>query len=109
MGALGSWRRAIVPKLVSTKEIGHGGPPTPHAELDNNYIAREAPPDPSPLPAVKRRAGAKPGNRNALRHGRYTAERRAWRARMNALLKGARTLLKDIREADRRIPKSVGP
>ena len=48
----------------------------------NNYLA-EAP---------KKRAGARPGNTNALRHGLYARESRARRAALNALVAEAMRL-----------------
>jgi hypothetical protein len=100
-------------KAMSEKRSGSGAGGTPHppCKLDNNYISREAPPDPpetSPPPVPRRRAGAKPGNRNALRHGRYTVERRAWRARMYAILKGAKTALEQTREPNHDTPQPAG-
>jgi hypothetical protein len=41
--------------------------------------------------------GARPGNRNALKHGRYTAERRAARARLATVLRQARAVLREGR------------
>ncbi len=37
--------------------------------------------------------GAPKGNRNALKHGHYTAEAIAWRREIGALLRGARELI----------------
>jgi hypothetical protein len=41
-------------------------------------------------------SGGQPGNRNALRHGRYTAEATAERRALRALLRRARELVEDL-------------
>jgi hypothetical protein len=41
-------------------------------------------------------SGARPGNRNALRHGRHTAEALALRRRVRELLRGARELAETV-------------
>jgi hypothetical protein len=43
-------------------------------------------------------SGGKPGNRNALRHGRHTAEALALRRSVRGLLRGARELVEEMTE-----------
>ena len=47
------------------------------------------------LPAPKCRGGAPKGNGNALKHGRFTAEAKAQRRQITALLRAARRLMAD--------------
>ncbi|MEJ0025276.1 MAG: hypothetical protein WDN01_04525 [Rhizomicrobium sp.] len=59
-------------------------------DLENNYIAE------NPVNHGKKRknhAGARPGNRNAVTHGAYTAEQRAFRAHVHRLIRDARETL----------------
>jgi hypothetical protein len=58
------------------KDGGEGSTPAPR----NNYVAD----------APKKPAGARPGNRNALKHGRFTAENRARHAALAALIEDLR-------------------
>jgi hypothetical protein len=44
-------------------------------------------------------SGARPGNKNALKHGRYTSEAFAERQQLRNLLRQARALIKTINEA----------
>ena len=48
-----------------------------------------------------RRRGAPVGNRNALKHGRYTAEAVSLRRYMQALVRASRTHLKQVRSTER--------
>ena len=43
------------------------------------------------------RVGARPGNKNALKHGRYTAERKAHRKKLAAIDRAVRELLRKAR------------
>ena len=45
------------------------------------------------LPPPANRGGAPKGNRNAVTHGRYTAERRAQRKRIRDLIRNVKTTL----------------
>ena len=47
---------------------------------------------------IARRRGGQPGNRNALKHGRTTAEAKAERARVRYLLKVSAIHLRRMRE-----------
>jgi uncharacterized protein YjcR len=53
-----------------------------------------------PMPANKprsgNRGGAPKGNRNAYKHGRYSAEHRAFRRRISALLREVRGTLRSL-------------
>ncbi len=65
----------------------------PHSQIaKNNYVASPS--------SAKRRPGAPKGNRNAVRHGAYTAEGRAAdaarEAEVEALLAGTRALIARI-------------
>ena len=63
--------------------LGEGESPAGEGETlspQNNYLA-EAPKNP---------IGARPGNRNALKHGRFTAEARARRAALTARIRDMR-------------------
>ncbi len=61
-------------------------------DLENNYIA-ESPASHGKKKRNRKRPGAQPGNLNALRHGGYTAEARAFRAHVHALVTAARRTL----------------
>jgi hypothetical protein len=61
---------------------GEGGAPTP----ENNYIA-ETP---------KKRAGARPGNRNARKHGDYSALSIARRKEVRTIVRQFRQLVDDV-------------
>jgi hypothetical protein len=43
------------------------------------------------------RVGARPGNKNALKHGRYTAERKAHRKKLAVIDRAVRELLRKAR------------
>ena len=64
----------------------------------------DKPPTPPPCPAdpaARPAARAPKGNRNALRHGRYTAEAIAMRREMGALLRRSHELIESIWPRDR--------
>jgi hypothetical protein len=61
-------------------------------EVENNYVA-EVPVSHRKRSRKRKHAGAPSGNRNALTHGAFTAERRAMRAQIWELCRSARILL----------------
>jgi hypothetical protein len=78
---------------------GEETPPSPLPELENNYVAEERCVASVPGEAAKKRPGASPGNRNAIRHGRYSAETRARKAGIDALIRQSRNLIVRIEMA----------
>jgi glucans biosynthesis protein len=44
-------------------------------------------------------SGAPPGNKNALKHGRFTREKKAERRRVRELLRQSRKMLTDIMQS----------
>ncbi|MEJ0041355.1 MAG: hypothetical protein WDM81_03715 [Rhizomicrobium sp.] len=61
-------------------------------DVENNYIAESSINDGKKRKNCKR-AGARPGNCNAVTHGAYTAEKRAFRAHVHRLIRDARETL----------------
>lgn len=68
---------------------------TPHPNLSNNYLAEPRAShgrhsrkslQPRPAPKRRRKPGAPPGNRNALKSGLYGAEAKALRLRVRLTL-----------------------
>ncbi len=50
----------------------------------------------------RRKRGGQPGNLNALKHGRYTAEAKAQRRYVRDLLREARATISLVTDSDRR-------
>ena len=48
------------------------------------------------LPKTPRKRGAPPGNQNALKHGKFTRERRAFRAAIRAHIERGRALIAEL-------------
>jgi hypothetical protein len=61
-------------------------------EVENNYVA-ETPVSRRKRSRNQKRPGAPTGNRNAVTHGAFTADRRAMRAKIWKLCRSARILL----------------
>lgn len=79
---------------------GGGGSPLSSAFKGNNYVAQAAAPEPVPPdpPSLEppRRRGAPPGNGNALKHGRRSANRRAlWKA-VQGFMRAVRACLAEV-------------
>ncbi|MEI9989458.1 MAG: hypothetical protein WDM86_05405 [Rhizomicrobium sp.] len=61
-------------------------------DRENNYIAENTVSH-GKKKTNRKRAGAPSGNRNAVTHGAYTAEHRAFRAQVHRLIRAARETL----------------
>lgn len=62
----------------------------------NSRLAKIAEAALRPVPKPKSKGGAPKGNKNALRHGRHTAELRARRARLADLRRSARAVIAQV-------------
>jgi hypothetical protein len=77
------------------KQIAHAPQPPMRSQDEKGEPVQVASDAKRPLPDARRQvSGSTKGNKNALRHGRYTAEAIARRREMGALLRAMRALAK---------------
>jgi hypothetical protein len=81
-------------------ETGNAAASPPLPALRSEDKARDAVPVPGdaerPLPVTRREGGAPKGNKNNLKHGRYTAEAIAHRRMVGALLREIKGLVDQL-------------